>query len=179
MLTGASLTRQHSVKFTVRSGCHWGSNISTDRFKEAGNRYVKSEKVGILKAGRTFDLPGELDEKVHGEQRKLVARAYSMESMIHLEPRVDETLNTLLQKLDQLQGQTVDLAQWLQIFAFGTSHKFPRHKLMINTIDRYHRSYKLLPTLWIHRDRRRRRHIRSSESYIQIHRVAGSGSLVL
>lgn len=79
--------------------------------------------MGILKAGRTFDLPGERDEKVHGEQRKLVARAYSMESMIHLEPRVDETLTTLLQKFDELQGQTIDLAQWLQLFAFGTSRK--------------------------------------------------------
>ncbi|KAG6356374.1 hypothetical protein INS49_015762 [Diaporthe citri] len=66
----------------------------------------------IYKAG------GERDEKVHGEQRKLVARAYSMESMIHLEPRVDETLTTLLQKFDELQGQTIDLAQWLQLFAF-------------------------------------------------------------
>lgn len=110
--------------------------------------------MGILKAGRTFDLPGELDEKVHGEQRKLVARAYSMESMIHLEPRVDETLNTLLQKLDQLQGQTVDLAQWLQIFAFGTSWNFSGHVWVIDTVDRYNRSYQLLSTLWIHRSRR-------------------------
>ncbi|KAL2273789.1 hypothetical protein FJTKL_04106 [Diaporthe vaccinii] len=85
---------------------------------KAGNRYIKSESVGILKAGRPFDLPGERDERIHAEQRKLVARAYSMESMIHLEPRVDETLTTLLQKFDELQGQTIDLAQWLQLFAF-------------------------------------------------------------
>lgn len=82
--------------------------------------------------GRSFDLVGETDEKVHGEQRKLVARAYSMESMIHLEPRIDETLTTLLQKLDELQGQTIDLAQWLQLFAFGMSQKVRQRRLVIN-----------------------------------------------
>lgn len=73
-----------------------------------------------------------------------------MESMLHLEPRVDETLQTLLQKLDGLQGQTIDLAQWLQLFAFGTLQNWFRQKMLINRGDRYNRSYKLLPTLWIY-----------------------------
>lgn len=77
--------------------------------------------MGVLKAGRSFDLAGERDEKIHGEQRKLVARAYSLESMIQLEPRVDETVQALLSKFDELKGQTIDLAQWFQLFAFGTS----------------------------------------------------------
>lgn len=80
--------------------------------------------MGVLKAGRSFDLAGERDEKVHGEQRKLVARAYSLESMIQLEPRVDETVQTLLNKFDELKGQTIDLAQWFQLFAFGASQYY-------------------------------------------------------
>lgn len=85
---------------------------------KAGNKFIKTESMGVLKAGRSFDLAGERDEKVHGEQRKLVARAYSLESMIQLEPRVDETVQTLLNKFDELKGQTIDLAQWFQLFAF-------------------------------------------------------------
>lgn len=85
---------------------------------KAGNKFIKAESVGILKTGRSFDLAGERDEKVHGEQRKLVARAYSLESIIQLEPRVDETVQSLLNKFDELMGQTIDLAQWFQLFAF-------------------------------------------------------------
>lgn len=42
-----------------------------------------------------------------------------MESVVRLEPRVDSVINTLVTKLDQLCGQTIDLGFWLQMFAFG------------------------------------------------------------
>ncbi|POS73578.1 hypothetical protein DHEL01_v208032 [Diaporthe helianthi] len=96
---------------------------------KAGNKFIKSDSTDVLTTGRSFDIAGERNEKIHGEQRKLVARAYSLESMIQLEPRVDETVQTLLDKFDELTGQTVDLAQWFQLFAFadnrnGYFHQF-------------------------------------------------------
>ncbi len=42
-----------------------------------------------------------------------------MESMIHLEPKVDDVIVALLEKLDELPGQIIDLGPWLQWFAFG------------------------------------------------------------
>lgn len=74
-----------------------------------------------MKGHRTFDLVSERDEKVHSYQRKLVARAYSMDSMLHLEPKVDGSIATFLKQLDALVGKEIDIGFWLQLFAFGTS----------------------------------------------------------
>lgn len=73
----------------------------------------------MIQGTRPFDLTGERNEKIHSAQRKLVARAYSMESMVHLEPRIDVVIKALIEKLDELCGHTIDLGDWLQFFAFG------------------------------------------------------------
>ncbi|KAI0597880.1 cytochrome P450 [Biscogniauxia sp. FL1348] len=85
---------------------------------KAGNRFTKDASYNVLKGKRSFDLAGERNEHVHSSQRKLVARAYSMESMIHLEPKVDGVIRLLLEKLDAKIGENVDLGLWLQLFAF-------------------------------------------------------------
>lgn len=66
-----------------------------------------------------FDLVGERDEQVHSSQRKLVARAYATDSLLHLEQNVDDVIRSLLAKLDSVRDQKIDLGEWLQLFAFG------------------------------------------------------------
>lgn len=69
---------------------------------------------------RTFDLFTERDERVHGQQRRLVASAYTMNAIKSLEPYVNHTTAVLLAKLGELsaKGQAVDIAYLLQLFAF-------------------------------------------------------------
>ncbi|KAH9825681.1 Cytochrome-P450 [Teratosphaeria destructans] len=92
-----------------------------DAYREiykAGNKYPKAEFYGAIQGDRSFDLFGQQDERVHSEQRKLVARAYSMDSMVKLEPAVEQTLLKVLKKLDALCGREIDLGAWLQLYAF-------------------------------------------------------------
>ncbi|KAI0409036.1 cytochrome P450 [Xylaria palmicola] len=86
----------------------------------ANGAYPKSASYAVVKGSRPFDLAGERDEKVHAAQRRLVARAYTMESSMKLEPQVNELVSLLLTKLDDVaySGQTIDLGYWLQLFAF-------------------------------------------------------------
>ncbi|KAI0970068.1 cytochrome P450 [Xylaria arbuscula] len=82
--------------------------------------YAKSASYSVLKGTRPFDLAGERSEKIHSAQRRLVARAYSMESTLHLETQVDELIILLLGKFDKVAGskQIMNLGYWLQLFAF-------------------------------------------------------------
>ncbi|KAI1503903.1 cytochrome P450 [Biscogniauxia marginata] len=88
---------------------------------KAGNKFTKDISYNVMQGTRPFDLAGERNEKIHSAQRKLVARAYSMESMIHLEPKVDSVIQLMLGKLDERLGETVDLGFWLQLFAFDVT----------------------------------------------------------
>ncbi|KAJ5738610.1 cytochrome P450 family protein [Penicillium malachiteum] len=100
---------------------HAGSVIDPQAFREiykAGSRFKKAETYDVIKGKRTFDLVGERDEKIHGEQRRIVARAYSMDSTVYLEPKVDEILLQTLDQLERTSGFT-DLGTWIQLFAFG------------------------------------------------------------
>ncbi|KAI0489982.1 cytochrome P450 [Xylaria cf. heliscus] len=82
--------------------------------------YPKSASYSVFKGSRPFDLAGERNEKIHAAQRRLVARAYSMESTLRLESHIDELLTTFLNKLDAVafSKQTIDIGYWLQLFAF-------------------------------------------------------------
>ncbi|PYH91815.1 cytochrome P450 family protein [Aspergillus ellipticus CBS 707.79] len=82
-----------------------------------GGGFNKAPSYDVLRGARTFDLAGQRDEKIHSEQRKLVARAYSMNSLVHLEPNVDVVIRTMMQKLGGLSG-AVDLSAFLHFFAF-------------------------------------------------------------
>lgn len=67
---------------------------------------------------RKFDLFPERDEAVHGAQRRLVARPYSMDALKDLEPFLDDALKVFFKRMDDMQGQNVDLGEWIQLFAF-------------------------------------------------------------
>jgi hypothetical protein len=87
---------------------------------EVGGKFEKAECYSVVQGSRPFDLAGERNEKTHAEQRKLVARAYTMDSMIYLEPKVDVVIKKLIEKLNEQCGNTIDLGTWLQYWAFGT-----------------------------------------------------------
>ncbi|KAL4878833.1 cytochrome P450 [Aspergillus karnatakaensis] len=60
------------------------------------------------------------DEQWHREQKRHVASAYSMTSLLELEPAVDSCTELLVSRLRQLAGQekVVDLGTWLHYYAF-------------------------------------------------------------
>ncbi|EKG22337.1 Cytochrome P450 [Macrophomina phaseolina MS6] len=70
---------------------------------------------------RPFDLAAQRNERIHGQQRRLVAGAYTLETMKSLEPYVNTTIQVLLDKLREVgaKGQAVDIAYLIQLFAFG------------------------------------------------------------
>lgn len=85
----------------------------------AGSRFRKSDWYSVWQGHRKFDLFGERDERTHGEQRRLVSRAYSMESLKDLEQYVNDAVNVFLDNMSQRQGEVIDMATWVQLFAFG------------------------------------------------------------
>ncbi|KAJ5776871.1 Cytochrome p450 family protein [Penicillium odoratum] len=86
----------------------------------AGNKYAKSSYYDSWKGKRKFDLFGERDEKAHSSMRRLVSRVYSMDSMRDLEVYAERTVNKFVTRLDEMQGQTLDMSVWFQLFAFDT-----------------------------------------------------------
>ncbi|CEJ57775.1 hypothetical protein PMG11_06456 [Penicillium brasilianum] len=85
---------------------------------KAGNNFHKAAAYNVVQGTRSFDLVGQRNEKIHSEQRKLVARAYSMHSMVLLEPKVDIVISQMVDQLDKIDGETIDLGFWLQLYAF-------------------------------------------------------------
>ncbi|KAF2189731.1 cytochrome P450 [Zopfia rhizophila CBS 207.26] len=84
----------------------------------SGSRFRKSDWYSVWQGHRKFDLFAGRDEKVHGQQRKLVARAYAMETLKDLEPYVDDAIEVFMRKMrEQIPGR-IDMSKWAQLFAF-------------------------------------------------------------
>ena len=81
----------------------------------AGTPFRKSPWYSVWQGHRKFDLFAERDEKIHGQQRRLVSRAYSMDALKDLEPHVNTAINTFLSKMDALKNGPVDLGKWTQV----------------------------------------------------------------
>ena len=73
----------------------------------------------MLQGGRQFDLFAEPNETVHGQQRRLVSRAYAMDGLKDLEPYVDSTIRHFSKRLMEFENQNIDMGKMLQLFAFG------------------------------------------------------------
>ncbi|KAK6538472.1 hypothetical protein TWF694_010055 [Orbilia ellipsospora] len=58
------------------------------------------------------------NEDFHQLLRKPVAKAYAMTTIVEYEPFVDDTTLLFLKKMEELVGQTIDFAVWLQYYAF-------------------------------------------------------------
>jgi cytochrome P450 len=86
----------------------------------AGTKFRKSDWYSVWQGHRKFDLFAERNEKLHGEQRRLVSRAYSMEALRDLEPYVDNAVKVFVEKMNESLGQVIDMGNWVQLFAFGS-----------------------------------------------------------
>jgi len=60
----------------------------------------------------------ERDPHVHKALKRPVAQLFSMTNMRNFETYVDECTRIFEDAMSDLEGQTVDLAQWLQWYAF-------------------------------------------------------------
>lgn len=83
-------------------------------------RPTKSDWYSVWQGHRKFDLFAERNEGIHGSQRRLVSRIYSMDSLKDLEIYVDDAVSHFMAKMREMQGQNVNMGLWVQLFAFGT-----------------------------------------------------------
>ena len=60
------------------------------------------------------------DEEYHAKHRRPIASAYSMSTLVEVEPLIDSTTSLFMRRLDEFaaEGQMFDLGLWLQMFAF-------------------------------------------------------------
>ncbi|KAJ5946669.1 hypothetical protein N7454_003508 [Penicillium verhagenii] len=60
------------------------------------------------------------DEQFHRDQKRMVANAYSMSSLLEMEPAIDSCTRVFTSQLDKFadRKQPVDLGAWLQYYAF-------------------------------------------------------------
>ncbi|OTA33990.1 hypothetical protein BTJ68_05507 [Hortaea werneckii EXF-2000] len=84
----------------------------------AGTRFRKSLWYSVWQGHRKFDLFAERDVRIHGEQRRLVSRAYSMDALKEYEQYVDDAVEVFLDHMSERQNQVVDMGNWVQLFAF-------------------------------------------------------------
>ncbi|KAI0533240.1 cytochrome P450 [Xylaria digitata] len=106
----------------VRTGPNTLSIADPEAFHDiyrAGNKFVKPDaRIKTRSAEVTWDMANETDEKIHGEQRRLVSRAYAMDSMVHLEPMIDAMIVELMGKLRELGSGRIHLGHWIHLYSF-------------------------------------------------------------
>jgi hypothetical protein len=90
--------------------------------------FPKSDWYSVFRGTRKVDLFAGQDQRAHGLHRKMVARAYAMDTLKDLEPYVDGCLGMLVEQLDRRAGQRVDMAKWVHLFSFGKSSHCGRLK---------------------------------------------------
>ncbi|UPK97402.1 hypothetical protein LCI18_008337 [Fusarium solani-melongenae] len=73
----------------------------------------------------TTNIFSEPNPHLHSAARRKIASAYSMTSLVQVEPFVDECTALLIQKMDEFasSGASVDIAHWMQCFAFDVIGK--------------------------------------------------------
>lgn len=98
---------------------HGRTSHSADPPTGAGTKFKKSDWYSVWQGHRKFDLFAERDERIHGTQRRLVSRIYSMDSLKDLEKYVDDAVDVFMTKMQEMQGQSVNMGLWVQLFAFG------------------------------------------------------------
>ncbi len=95
---------------------------SIKRIYSPGTKFRKSDWYSAWQGKRTFDLFPERDEGVHGKQRRLVSGIYAMGSISRYQGRVNEAIDAFVKEIEKRVDTVMDLGNWLQLFAFGTSN---------------------------------------------------------
>ncbi|PVH97042.1 cytochrome P450 [Periconia macrospinosa] len=84
----------------------------------AGTKFRKSDWYSVWQGRRAFDLFGERNESIHSAQRRLVSAIYSLESLLDLEPYIDDALSFMMSRLVDMEGRVINMNLWAQLFAF-------------------------------------------------------------
>ena len=84
----------------------------------AGTRFRKSDWYSVWQGRRKFDLFPEKDERIHGSQRRLVSGIYAMQNLVQYQDKVDEAIKVMVEEMQKRIGETINLGNWLQLFAF-------------------------------------------------------------
>ncbi|RSL94996.1 hypothetical protein CDV31_014094 [Fusarium ambrosium] len=73
----------------------------------------------------TTNIFCEPNPHLHAAARRKIASAYSMTSLVQVEPFVDDCTALLIQKMNEFasSGSSVDIAHWMQCFAFDVIGK--------------------------------------------------------
>lgn len=88
-----------------------------------GTSFVKSEWYDFWKNPDPHafqDIFSLRDPSKHAHNRKVVSCLYSMSNLVQMESCVDETIDLLLEKLDEFaySNETFDLLHWMRCYAF-------------------------------------------------------------
>lgn len=89
-------------------------NITT-KFYKSDYYKVFDAKLPMGKLPTVFSIR---DEQLHRALKRPVANAYSMGTMVDLEPLTDSCIKILEDKLDGMQHRDIDLGTWLHWYAF-------------------------------------------------------------
>ena len=93
------------------------------RIYGVGTNFKKSAWYSVWNTSPATDkcsFFSDIDAKRHAGSKRMVVNAYSMTSMIELEPYVQQTINVFLGRMGEYAdaARPMDLAPWLQWFAF-------------------------------------------------------------
>ncbi|KAK8115255.1 cytochrome P450 oxidoreductase [Apiospora kogelbergensis] len=86
-----------------------------------GSQFPKSEWYSALQpSDAIWNLFATRDIQHHAQSRRLYSNAYSMTSLVHYEPYLDECAAIFSQRLLEFSkaGTTINAGHWLQCFAF-------------------------------------------------------------
>ena len=86
----------------------------------AGQRYRKSDYYAPNQGNRTWDMLTERDPHIHANMKKIIGSAYSLTSLMELEPYVDNmsaTFSRAMNKFDE-RNEPINLNYYLQLYAF-------------------------------------------------------------
>ncbi|KAF4832790.1 Pisatin demethylase [Colletotrichum tropicale] len=91
----------------------------------AGGQFPKSDWYHAWGHPVNRNLLSQTDRKAQSNMRRQVSSVYSMSSMVHYEPFVDECTDKLVRRFSEFaaDGQSFDLGHWLQCYAFDVIGK--------------------------------------------------------
>ncbi|CAI6085610.1 unnamed protein product [Clonostachys chloroleuca] len=85
-----------------------------------GTQFAKSSWYDAWTIPGTWNLFNERHIKTHAQHRRLFQSTYSMSSLVHYEPYVDECADLFSQRLLEVSeaGIVIDMGHWFQCYAF-------------------------------------------------------------
>ncbi|KAI1631504.1 cytochrome P450 [Biscogniauxia mediterranea] len=83
------------------------------------------DKADLMGAARPLGTsPNNLfsvrDNKVHSQMRRAIANAYAVSTIIHYEPRIDDTLTALFRILESVDSET-NLGRWIHYYIYDVA----------------------------------------------------------